>query len=135
MNERKRILIVDDEDDLRSGLLRLVSRKGYQAEGVANGRDAIDRVQKAGWYDLIILDVLMPVQDGYQTLDELRNLGYEQIPVILLTAKFSPLDIARSHDKGAAIYMRKPFNPTELINAVEYLIGHEGCQKSMARGV
>ncbi|MBI3830300.1 MAG: response regulator transcription factor [Planctomycetes bacterium] len=123
MEARKKILIVEDEEDVRVGLSRILTRGGYDVDQASNGREALERVREAGWYDLIVLDVLMPVQDGYQTLDELRESGYEKIPVILLTAKFSTVDVAKGHDRGAGIYMRKPFDPIELMNAVHYLIG------------
>lgn len=122
MENRKKILVVDDEADLVTGVSRLLERAGFEVFSAGNGDEALARVKDIGWFDLIILDVRMPVLDGYETLSILRDTGYGDIPVILLTGGFSPEDVARGHDRGAVLYMRKPFAPSCLANAVAYAL-------------
>lgn len=122
METRKKILVVDDEADLVTGVSRLLERAGFEVYSASDGNQALERVRETGWFDLIILDVRMPVLDGYETLSILRDTGYADIPVILLTGGFSPEDVARGHDRGAILYMRKPFAPSCLANAVAYAL-------------
>ncbi|MCZ7646979.1 MAG: response regulator transcription factor [Planctomycetota bacterium] len=125
-----RVLVVDDEPDVRQAVRRLLERTGHQVYPAANGREALEMLRSLTWCELIVLDLMMPVLDGYETLERLREGGFERIPVILLTAKFSPLEIARGHDAGANLFVRKPFKPIALLNAVSYLLCETAQEKS-----
>ena len=117
---RKHILVVDDEADMRVGLSRLLSRAGYRVELARDGTEVLPKLNRQGWYDAIVLDLMMPGQDGYKTMRDLSENGYGDVPVVLVTAKFSPTDVALGHDYGAAVFIRKPFSPSGLISAIEY---------------
>ena len=111
----KRILHVDDEDDIRQiTKLVLESIGGFDVESCTSGRDALAKVQ--GFPpDLIILDVMMPEMDGPSTLEALRKLPVcAAIPVIFMTAKAQPRDLDRFIGLGAIGIITKPYDPQAL---------------------
>ena len=116
---RKRILIVDDEDDIREVAqvsLELVGN--YDVLTAANGRDGIERA-RTDQPDAILLDVMMPDMDGLTTLTELRNdPATHDIPVVFLTAKTQTLERAKLVQLGAAGILTKPFDPLKLASEV-----------------
>jgi two-component system KDP operon response regulator KdpE len=109
---QKRLILVADDD---APILRLVRTKlqtdGYQVMTATNGQEALDRFE-ADRPDLIVLDIMMPVMDGIETLRRIR--GQSNVPVILLTARTAGRDKVRSLDLGADDYVTKPFDPDEL---------------------
>ncbi|GMV79855.1 MAG: hypothetical protein AMXMBFR7_10390 [Planctomycetota bacterium] len=117
----KRILVVDDEADVREALTRLLSSHGHTVDEASDGLEALEFLRRDPWVDLVLLDVMMPEMDGFETLRRLRDLGYARIPVIVMTARFSPLDVAHAHDFGAYVFIRKPFETAELLNAIQYV--------------
>src|SRR5258708_4907289 len=112
---RKRILIVDDEDDIREVAqvsLELVGN--YEVLTAANGRDGLERA-RSDKPDAILLDVMMPDMDGPTTLAELRaDPETHDIPVVFLTAKTQTMERARLAELGAAGILTKPFDPLKL---------------------
>jgi two-component system KDP operon response regulator KdpE len=108
---KRLILVVDDEP----AIVRLVSSRlaadGYAVKTVASGEEALAFVDKER-PDLVVLDVMMPGIDGFETLRRLR--AQVQVPVILLTARSGDADLARGFHAGADDYIAKPFNPDEL---------------------
>jgi DNA-binding response OmpR family regulator len=122
MTKSSRILIVDDEPDIR-GLLRLtLERESYQVDEATNGEDALAAVE-AAIPDLIILDLMMPVLDGHQTCFRLKsNPAWAQIPVIMLTAKGDEADEVIGLGIGADDYMTKPFSPRVLTARVQAML-------------
>jgi CheY-like chemotaxis protein len=115
MSERKRILIVDDEDDIREVAqvsLELVGQ--YDVVTAASGRDGVARARTVQ-PDCILLDVMMPDMDGPSTLAELRaDPATRDIPVVFLTAKTQQADRTRLANLGAAGILVKPFDPLKL---------------------
>jgi CheY-like chemotaxis protein len=115
MSERKRILIVDDEDDIREVAqvsLELVGQ--YEVLTAGCGRDGLARA-RAEQPDAILLDVMMPDMDGPTTLAELRaDPATREIPVVFLTAKTQQADRARLAELGPAGILVKPFDPMKL---------------------
>lgn len=108
---KKLILVVDDEPAIaRLARLRLQA-DGYAVMTATNGEDALDTIEEAR-PDLVVLDVMMPGMDGFETLRRIRSQG--QLPVILLTARTSDADKLTGLHGGADDYMTKPFNPDEL---------------------
>ena len=109
-----RLLVVDDEEDIRRvARLSLERVGGYDvveagscAEAVAAARDAA--------FDAVLLDVMMPAVDGPATLARLRPLIGSDVPVVFLTAKVQPADVARLRELGAAGVIAKPFDPMAL---------------------
>ena len=117
--KRPKILVVDDEPDIRQIIkLRLELRK-YEVLTAADGQEAIATAQ-AAQPDLILMDVIMPGQNGYSVCRQLKDLeSTKQIPVIFLTAKGRQDDIMQGTLVGAAAYLTKPFDTEQLLQTVE----------------
>ena len=113
-----RILIVDDTPANIQTLAATLKEKGYQISVAMNGKQALDvlaRVQP----DLILLDVMMPEMDGFETCERIKaSERWRQIPVIFLTAKTETADIVQGFELGAVDYVAKPFNAHELLARV-----------------
>lgn len=114
-----RILIVDDTPRNIQVLGTILKEQGYQINVAQNGLQALDVVQKVT-PDIILLDVMMPELDGFETCQRLKaDPATENIPVIFLTAKVETEDVIRGFELGAVDYVTKPFNPTELLARVD----------------
>ncbi len=111
-----RILIVDDEPRILNFLTAKLRASGYETFTAANGLEALEQAQ-AQEPDLIILDVLMPKMDGFETLKELRN--FSSVPVIFLSAKGTDVDRIKGLGLGADDYLGKPFSPDELVARID----------------
>jgi DNA-binding response OmpR family regulator len=120
---RSRILVVDDDPDIRLLLLELLERAGYEVETAEDGRSAL-----RSFYEnppsLVILDVTMPEMDGYQTLERIRDLS--DAPVLMLTARSQELEKVRGLSAGADDYVAKPFGRQELVARVQTLLRRTG---------
>ena len=119
---RHRILVVDDDLRLRDLLKRYLTEQGFAADTVADGA-GLDRAFTRNRYDLVVLDVMLPGEDGFAVCRRVRaSIAVEaNIPIIMLTAKGDDVDRIVGLEIGADDYMAKPFNPRELvarINAV-----------------
>ncbi len=114
---KRRILVVDDEDNLRTMLVAALKFEGYDIAQASNGRDAIRAVKELR-PDLVILDVMMPELDGFAALKRLRESG-DRTPVIFLTAKDTSADAVQGLGLGADDYLAKPFALEELVARVE----------------
>jgi DNA-binding response OmpR family regulator len=123
---RQKLLIVDDESDLRAELTPLLERAGYEVSNATDGEQALAAVETRH-PDLIVLDVLMPKMDGREVLRQLRGSG-NWTPVILLTRVGAPAERAFSLQEGADDYLNKPFEPLELIARVQAVLrrSHRG---------
>jgi two-component system phosphate regulon response regulator OmpR len=114
-----KILIVDDDQRLRQLLERYLTEQGFTAKAV-DGAEAMDKMLTRELYDLIVLDLMMPGEDGLSICRRLRG-GENQVAIIMLTAKGDEVDRIVGLELGADDYLPKPFNPRELvarINAV-----------------
>ncbi|MDY6325459.1 MAG: response regulator transcription factor [Catonella sp.] len=111
-----KILIAEDEEDMRKVLVKGLKAEGYKAEGCENGEEALARVLAAD-YDLIILDIMMPVMDGLTALKSMRANDVTS-PVIMLTAKDTIDDKVTGLDAGANDYIVKPFAFEELLTRI-----------------
>ena len=114
-----RVLVVDDDDDIRLLLKELLSGAGYQVETAQDGRAAL-RAFHEHPTDLVVLDLSMPELDGFETLDRLRDLS--DVPVILLTARSGEIDKVWGFRAGADDYVVKPFSRQELLARIEALL-------------
>ncbi|MGH3006601.1 MAG: response regulator transcription factor [Gaiellaceae bacterium] len=121
--KRGRILVVDDDADIRSLVRELLERQGYDLQEAANGRDGL-RAFYASAPDLVILDVSMPELDGWQTLERIRDLS--DVPVLMLTARAAELEKVRGLKAGADDYVTKPFGRQELLARVEAMLRRAG---------
>jgi len=123
VNDGPRILVVDDDEDIRSLLSELLGRAGYRVDEAVDGRSALRRLFEAP-PSLVILDVTMPDMDGYQTLERIRDLS--DVPVLMLTARTQELERVRGLASGADDYVAKPFGRQELLARVQALLRRSG---------
>lgn len=111
----KSILIVDDNPQNIQLVASHLKEHNYRISFSQSGRDALDKVQNAS-FDLILLDIMMPEMDGYQTCRQIRELPeYHEVPVIFLTAKIDKASIVKGFEVGAVDYIVKPFHGAELL--------------------
>ena len=110
-----RILIADDEPDIRSVLSLYMENAGYEVEEAADGRAALAALQ-TGRIDLCLLDIMMPVLDGYHVLKRIRETS--DVPVIVISAKGQDPEKILGLNRGADDYRVKPFNPLEAVARV-----------------
>ena len=111
--EQKRILVVDDEQDLCDILLYNLRAAGYQAEAVYSAEEALDKVQS---FDLLLLDVMMPGLSGFELARRLKdNEATATTPIIFLTAKDTEEDMLHGFGLGADDYIKKPFSVREVV--------------------
>lgn len=120
MTEKRRLLVVEDEEAIRIGLVDVFVFHGYEVDAVADGREGLERA-RSGRYDLVLLDVMLPSMNGFDVCDAIRQHDREQ-PVIMLTAKVSDEDIVNGLRLGADDYVGKPFGVQELVLRVEAVL-------------
>ena len=108
----KTILVVDDEPRIVEAVGMNLELEGYQVSSASNGYEALQKLTE-DLPDLVILDVMMPEVDGFETLREIREVS--TVPVIMLTVRGEEIDKVRGLDLGADDYITKPFNPKELV--------------------
>lgn len=114
-----RLLVVDDDADIREFLRLLLERAGYEVELASDGQAALDSFHRRP-ADLVLLDVSLPGLDGFETLERLRDLG--EVSVILLTASSSEIEKVRGFQLGADDLVLKPFGSRELLARIEALL-------------
>jgi DNA-binding response OmpR family regulator len=114
-----RILVVDDDDDIRGLLRALLERAGHEVSEAPDGLAGLRELYAAS-PDLVILDVTMPGLDGWATLDRIREVA--DVPVLMLTARDAELERVRGLTSGADDYVVKPFGRQELVARVEVLL-------------
>ena len=123
MSEAKRILVIDDEADLRSMLELMLSGHGYQVVTAASGKEGLIQAQSAP-PDVVLLDVMMEEMDGWEVLKLLRLDEVTcDVPVIMVTARAELKDKVRGLQEGAIDYITKPFNKDELLSRIEAVSG------------
>ncbi|TCT04254.1 response regulator [Aquabacter spiritensis] len=113
------VLIVEDDGEIRSLLIDLLNRNGYLAEGV-DGGVALDRRLRAGMPDLIVLDIMLPGEDGLSICRRLR--ARSGVPILMLTARWDEVDRIVGLEIGADDYLGKPFNPREFLARVRAIL-------------
>jgi two-component system OmpR family response regulator len=119
-----RLLLVDDEDNLRSMLEAALRHSGFEVHPVANGRDALDAVPDVQ-PDLIVLDVMLPDLDGFDVCKRLRSTG-DRTPVLFLTARDATEDRVRGLTLGGDDYLVKPFSLEELVARITAVLRRSG---------
>jgi len=126
MSER-RILVVDDDADIRGLVRELLERRGIAVTEAADGKQALQEMY-AGRPDLVLLDVSMPGLDGWTTLERIRELS--DVPVVMLTARSEELEKTRGLRAGADDYVTKPFGRQELLARIEGLLRRAGSREA-----
>jgi len=117
--EKQKILIVEDEESLLKLESILLTSKGYQVQGVANGTAALKAIAKEP-PDLVLLDIMLPEIDGFEVCHQIKqNEATKHIPVIMLTAKKSREDMSRGEKVGADWYITKPFKSAMVIETIQ----------------
>ena len=114
-----RILVVEDERDLNQLIQKVLKKSGYSVDGCLDGAEAMLYLEGAQ-YDVVLLDVMLPGQDGYQIVADMRRRGMDT-PVLFLTARDSIADRVRGLDLGADDYLVKPFAFDELLARIRVL--------------
>jgi len=118
--EKTRILIAEDEESIRRGLVDVFVYYGYEVHAVESGVEALKEALSGG-YHLILLDVMLPEMDGFRICDEIRKKDRSQ-PIVMLTAKGDEEDILRGLKLGADDYVAKPFSVRELLARCEAVL-------------
>ncbi|MGZ3699148.1 MAG: response regulator transcription factor [Bdellovibrionota bacterium] len=122
MNSTVEILIAEDEEHIAKLVAFKLSREGYAVTVACDGGEAVARLPERPW-SLVILDVMMPVHDGWHVLKTLRASAQPDIPVLMLTAKSYQKDVANAAELGATHFLKKPFDPNELALMVRKIVG------------
>ncbi|MGH9264300.1 MAG: response regulator [Acidimicrobiales bacterium] len=111
----ERVLVVEDDRSVRETATLLLERAGLRVTSVEDGRQALEQVA-ANRYDLIVLDVMLPVVDGFEVCRTIRQDS--QVPIVILTARADTADVVAGLELGADDYLTKPFQPAELVARV-----------------
>ena len=114
--EKSKVLVLDDEPDLRALLQRYLTEHGFEVRAVADAVQ-LDRLLQRERFDVLVLDIMMPGEDGLSVCRRLRAQG-ESIPIIMLTARGDPIDRIVGREMGADDYLSKPFDPRELVACI-----------------
>jgi DNA-binding response OmpR family regulator len=114
-----RVLVIDDDDDIRTLVAELLQRAGLEVDQANDGRTGLRAFHQSP-PDLVVLDVSMPDMDGWQTLERIRDLS--DVPVMMVTARGAELERVRGLQAGADDYMVKPFGRQELVARVQALL-------------
>src|SRR5215212_8171004 len=117
--ERRKILLVDDEPRLLDSVRMNLELEGFEVFEAHDGEEALDKVRKV-LPDLVVLDVMMPRLDGFETLTELRR--FSSVPVIMLTVKADDSDVVAGLERGADDYVAKPFSQQVLLSRIRAVL-------------
>jgi len=115
-----KILIAEDDLELRQLFSKVLEKNGYEVNGVSDGKQALEAVEH-DYYDLVISDIMMPVMDGYELVRAMRESHYAT-PVLMVTAKHAYDDMEMGFLSGTDDYMVKPVNINEMVLRVSALI-------------
>ena len=119
-SENRKILIADDEARMRALVRDYLRMKGFQVLEAENGRETLEIFQREPDIALILLDVMMPEMDGFETLKELRHIS--DVPVLMLTARAEEQDELQGFSLGADEYIAKPFSPKVLLARIDAIL-------------
>ncbi len=120
---KKRILLADDEEDIKTVVAMFLEAEGYEVITAFDGLDALEKV-RCDKPDLILLDIMMPVLDGFEVCKRLKeNEETAAIPVVILSAAAHVESVNRGLKAGAKDYIVKPFEPETLLEKIEQFIG------------
>lgn len=119
----KKILLVDDEDDIRAISRLTLEDEGFEIDEAVNGLEALEKVKEGG-FDAILLDARMPKMDGFETCRILKSqAGTAHIPIIFLTASAQAADVETGLSLGASGYIKKPFDVFTLAQEIKTILG------------
>ena len=118
-SDRRKILLVDDEPRLLDSVRMNLELEGFEVFEAHDGQEALDRIRKV-IPDLVVMDVMMPRMDGFETLEELRR--FSSVPVIMLTVKADDADMVAGLERGADDYVPKPFSQQVLLSRIRAVL-------------
>lgn len=116
----RRILVIDDDPHLRDVVIYALQREGYAVEAASDGQQGLDRFERAGPFDLVVLDVLMPEMDGLTVCRRLRQGS--RVPIVFLSSRDEEIDKILGLELGGDDYVTKPFSPREFVARVKAVI-------------
>lgn len=117
----KKILVIDDEENIRELIKFNLETAGYKVELAADGQQGLDKLNNS--IDLVVLDLMLPIIDGLSVCRTIRgNEDYQQLPIIMLTAKGGEVDRILGLEMGADDYLTKPFSPRELVARIKAVL-------------
>ncbi|NQT58237.1 MAG: response regulator transcription factor [Bacteroidetes bacterium] len=117
---KKKILIADDESRMRILISDFLINEGYEVIEALNGREAVDKFVEDPSIHLVILDIMMPVLNGFDTCSQIRKIS--KVPILMLTAKNTENDELQGFRKGTDEYIKKPFSPSVLVARINALM-------------
>lgn len=120
MYNQNRILVVDDDTEIRDLLDEYLTQAGFEVEGVGDGQALLTHIDRQGYPDLILLDVMLPGSDGFMLCQQLRR--HSDVPIIMLTAVSDETDQIIGLEIGADDYIAKPFNPRQLVARIKAVL-------------
>ena len=124
MSNKANILIIEDEEAIRTGLVDVLIYHGYTTDFAVDGHQGLEKAL-SGKFDLILLDVMLPGMDGFAVCENIRKEDKEQ-PIIMLTAKTTDEDIIQGLQLGADDYVAKPFSIAQLILRIQAVLRRSG---------
>ena len=113
------VLVIDDDRGLRDLLAEYLAGRGLKVDTAPDGKEGIRRI-RAGNFDLVVLDIMMPGPDGLETTRQIR--AFSSVPIIMLTARGDEMDRIVGLELGADDYLSKPFNPRELLARIQAVL-------------
>jgi DNA-binding response OmpR family regulator len=132
--DKPRILVVDDQADIRQLLKTLLEVKGYFVDVAAGGRHALDALEALNTPDLVLLDVQMPDMDGWDTLVRIKERFGDRGPrVVMCTVKGHPRDLIHGWASGCDGYVWKPFDMHLLIDEIEHVLARPAAELARVR--
>lgn len=122
-----RILLIEDDPDIQKMVrLSLMYQGGHQVSAASGGREGLEKAAQEN-PDLILLDVMMPEMDGYETIKALKSQpGTRHIPVVFLSARAQQTEIQKGRELGAVGYLVKPFDPMTLASQLDAILSSGG---------
>lgn len=119
----QRVLVVDDNDDVRFAASHILRMHGFEVEAASGGREALDMIEKSP-PDAVVLDIMMPGMSGFEVLQYIRrNATTARIPVILVSAKSEDADVLKGYEYEADYYLPKPCSAKQLVYGVQLVLG------------
>jgi len=119
---KKKVLVVDD-DEIHLSMLQSILNDKYEVIAVKSGKDAMKCLRKGLIPDLVLLDILMPNLDGWETFNRIRAISFIQdVPIVFLTAVIESAQVEHAQEVGAADYITKPYNKEDLLDRIEKIL-------------
>ena len=124
MSQRDRplVMVVEDDEEMNELERQFLELYGLDTVPAYSGREALEVARRCPT-DAILLDIMLPEMDGYETCRRLRRIGNASMPVVMISALDSPEGRVRGFSAGADAYFTKPFNPQEVVGALQRLLG------------